>query len=91
MYARLRIDRGQSIAPTTSPSSGDLCGRSRFKGGSSLVGSSAQRPDHIRRNTTLRLFAGISVKTGAENPTDCASAATRFEVWQTPVRVAMAT
>jgi transposase len=39
-------------------------------------GSSAQRHDHIRRNTTLRLFAGISVITGAENPTDCAIAAT---------------
>jgi hypothetical protein len=26
--------------------------------------------DHIRRNTTLRLFAGISVITGAENPSD---------------------
>jgi hypothetical protein len=32
--------------------------------------------DHIRRNTTLRLLAGISVITGAENPTDCAIAAT---------------
>ena len=31
---------------------------------------------YIRRNTTLRLFAGISVTTGAENPTDCAIAAT---------------
>jgi hypothetical protein len=37
---------------------------------------SAQRHDHTRRNTTLRLFAGISVITGAENPTDCAIAAT---------------
>jgi hypothetical protein len=32
--------------------------------------------DHIRRNTTLRLFAGISVISGAENPTDCFIAAT---------------
>ena len=39
-------------------------------------GSSAHRDDHIRRNTTLRLLAGISVITGAENPTDCAVAAT---------------
>jgi hypothetical protein len=29
-----------------------------------------------RRNTTLRLFAGISVTVGNENPTDCAIAAT---------------
>ena len=35
-----------------------------------------RRHDHTRRNTTLRLFAGISVTTGAENPTDCAIAAT---------------
>ena len=34
--------------------------------------SSARPHDHSRRNTTLRLFAGISVITGAENPTDCA-------------------
>jgi hypothetical protein len=32
--------------------------------------------DHIRRNTTLRLFPGISVTTGAKNPTDCALKAT---------------
>ena len=32
--------------------------------------SSARPHDHSRRNTTLRLFAGISVITGAENPTD---------------------
>jgi hypothetical protein len=32
--------------------------------------------DQIRRNTTLRLFAGISVIVGTENPTDCATAAT---------------
>jgi len=27
---------------------------------------------HIRRNTTLRLFADISVTGGTENPTNCA-------------------
>jgi hypothetical protein len=46
-----------------------------FERGRSLA-SSVHRHDHIRRNTTLRLFAGISVITGAENPTDCAIAAT---------------
>src|SRR5208283_3533826 len=38
--------------------------------------SFAALSDHIRRNTTLRLFAGISVIIGTENPTDCAIAAT---------------
>ena len=42
--------------------------------------SSTQRYDQTRRNTTLRLFAGISVTTGTANPTDCAVAATDFEV-----------
>ena len=46
-----------------------------FERGNQLL-PSAQRHDHIRRNTTLRLFAGISVMTGAENPSDCAIAAT---------------
>jgi transposase len=32
--------------------------------------------DHIRRNMMLRLFAGISVTTGPENPEVCAVAAT---------------
>jgi hypothetical protein len=31
--------------------------------------------DQIRRNTTLRLFAGIPVTTGIDNPTDRAVAA----------------
>src|SRR5271165_4668282 len=34
------------------------------------------RLDQRRRNTTLRLFAGISATIGTENPTDCAIAAT---------------
>jgi hypothetical protein len=45
------------------------------KSGRSLAGRQ-RRHDHIRRNTTLRLFACISVITGAENPADCAIAAT---------------
>ena len=45
-----------------------------------------QRHDHIRRNTMLRLIAGISVMAGTENPKDCAVAATasrsrRPELW----------
>jgi hypothetical protein len=43
-------------------------------GNGEAMASSAQRHDHIRWNTMLRLFAGISVITGAENPTDCAIA-----------------
>jgi hypothetical protein len=42
-----------------------------------------RRHDHTRRNTTLRLFAGISVITGAENPLDC-HRDNRLEVSQTP-------
>jgi hypothetical protein len=38
--------------------------------------ASVHRHDHVLRNTMLRLFAGISVITGAENPADCAIAAT---------------
>src|ERR1700722_5813664 len=45
-------------------------------GNAEAMALSAQRRDHIRRNTTLRLFAGISVITGAEKPTDCAIAET---------------
>ena len=45
------------------------------RSGRSLAGS-VGRHDHTRRNTMLRLFAGISVITGAENPTDRANAAT---------------
>jgi hypothetical protein len=39
-------------------------------------GSSGLRLGQIRRNTTLRLFAGISMIVGIENPTDCAAAVT---------------
>jgi hypothetical protein len=38
--------------------------------------SSTHRHHHIRRNTTLRLFAGISVIAGSEKPADCAIATT---------------
>src|SRR5271166_1757758 len=45
-------------------------------GRSFACGSSAHHLYQIRWNTTLRLFAGISVIVGTENPTDCAIAAT---------------
>jgi hypothetical protein len=74
------FEGGQSTAPATSSFSGMIrisqCGRSRLQKRPFAGESSVQRHDQIRWNTTLRLFAGISVITGAENPTDCATAAT---------------
>ena len=51
--------------------------------------SRARRQDHIRRNTKLRLFAGISVLTGAEKSNGSRYRNDRLEVSQTPGRVAI--
>ena len=68
-HRRLNLD--EALAPTDC-----MDHRAASLGDGEAMASSVQRHDHIRRNTTLKLFAGISVITGAENPADCAIAAT---------------